>query len=382
MGSIWDSSLYSGTRAGLKFMGQWPFQSPGRNKFLKCMWILFVGSIYLPKFIKFVESLNDVDLVMECMPMLCCHGIGIIKFINWAINTEQMKHLLVKIERDWESLKLQRDIDLLIVFTDRGRKINRIYAILGVYLVSPGMPKILDLLLPRNESRPRIFLYQTEYFIDQDKYYMHILIHAYLTVPVSVTSIVYFDNLFAMFINHTCGMCEILKRHLEDLCDKTTSDNRTTGYYERIKLCATLQTNIIQFIEDLESSYSVALFLIVGLNMWLITLTGMMGVVKINEPSEVIRFTVFNGGAIFHLFWSSWQGHNLIVQTESVFISAYQNEWYRIPWKFQKMMLPFMMRSITPCRITAGKFYYMSMDSFGVAMRMTMSFFTLLLSVQ
>ncbi|XP_011301745.1 putative odorant receptor 85d [Fopius arisanus] len=335
----------------------------------------------MPKLIKLLESTKDIDIAMECVPMLCVHSVGLVKFFNWAINQDQMTRLLLAIERDWKSLKLQRDIKLLSQFTDRGRKINSIYAtamygILVVYLLSPGIPKILDIILPLNQSRPRVFLYQTEYFCDQNEYYVHILIHAYVTVPLSVTVLVYFDNLFAIFINHTCGMCEVLKNYLEDI----GADD--ADILERIKMCANLQTNIIEFISDLESAYTIALLVIVGLNMMVVTTTGMMAVIKVNEPSEVIRYTTFNSGTIFHLFWSSWQGHNLIVQSETVFTSVYQNNWYRIPCKYQKMLLPLMMRSLTPCQITAGKLYVMSMNSFGGAMRMTLSFLTLLLSVR
>ncbi|XP_011313580.1 putative odorant receptor 85d [Fopius arisanus] len=175
-------------------------------------------------------------------------------------------------------------------------------------------------------------------------------------------------------------MCGVLKNHLADIGGDDT-DN-PVDILERIKLSAILQTNVIGFINDLESSYTIALLTLVGVNMMVITMTGMMVIINVHDPSQIIRYTAFNSGNIFHLFWCSWQGHNLIVQSESVFTSVYQNNWYRIPCKYQKMLLPLMMRSLTPCQITAGKLYVMSMNSFGGAMRMTLSFLTLLLSVR
>lgn len=80
-----------------------------------------------------------------------------------------------------------------------------------MYLSSPIIPKMMDVFAPLNESRPRLFLYQAEYFVNQDDYYPYIITHGWLTVPVTLTTIVHFDNLFAIFINHTSGMCEILK---------------------------------------------------------------------------------------------------------------------------------------------------------------------------
>ncbi|XP_011301743.1 uncharacterized protein [Fopius arisanus] len=187
-----------------------------------------------------------------------------------------MAQMLLSIENDWKRLKLQRDIDILTDFTDRGRKTNILYAIamygvMTVYLASPGIPKILDVFLPLNESRPHVFLYQTEYFCDQDKYYTHILLHAYFTVPISLTSIIYFDNLFGILVNHTCGMCGVLKSHLEAI---GTQNPRET--LESLKFCANLQTSIIEFVNNLESACTIAFLLLVGLNMMVVTTTGVM----------------------------------------------------------------------------------------------------------
>lgn len=45
-------------------------------------------------------------------------------------------------------------------------------------------------------------------------------------------------------------------------------------------------------------------------------------VIKSNDVKEILRFGLFNVGTIFHLFWSSWQGHTLIVQSEGIYWSV------------------------------------------------------------
>ncbi|XP_063984943.1 odorant receptor 13a-like isoform X4 [Diachasmimorpha longicaudata] len=334
---------------------------------------------------KFAMSVTDIDIVMECIPILCVYAAAFIKFFTWVID-DDMKGLLLSIERDWKNLKVPEHIELLAEFAERGRKINNFYAtlifgLLGLFLAMPAIPILMDVWIPLNQSRSRIFLYQTEYFVDQNEYYFLILIHAYITIPVVFVAIVYFDNLFSIFINHTCGMCNVLRLHLECVhIAGSFSDNATSE--KRIQICADMQTNILQFVQRLESIYTIPFLLLVGMNMTVITSTGMMIVIKGAEISELIRFASFNVGTIFHLFWSSWQGHALIVESEAVYLSVYQSKWYTLSPKLQRMLLPLMMRSAKPCQISAGKFYVMSMESFGAAMRMTMSFFTLLLSMR
>ncbi|XP_063984941.1 odorant receptor 13a-like isoform X2 [Diachasmimorpha longicaudata] len=380
MNNMLDSSHYRPTRWALIMMGQWPFEPPGKNRFFKCLTIFLIISMCLPTMTKFAMSVTDIDIVMECIPILCVYAAAFIKFFTW------MKGLLLSIERDWKNLKVPEHIELLAEFAERGRKINNFYAtlifgLLGLFLAMPAIPILMDVWIPLNQSRSRIFLYQTEYFVDQNEYYFLILIHAYITIPVVFVAIVYFDNLFSIFINHTCGMCNVLRLHLECVhIAGSFSDNATSE--KRIQICADMQTNILQFVQRLESIYTIPFLLLVGMNMTVITSTGMMIVIKGAEISELIRFASFNVGTIFHLFWSSWQGHALIVESEAVYLSVYQSKWYTLSPKLQRMLLPLMMRSAKPCQISAGKFYVMSMESFGAAMRMTMSFFTLLLSMR
>ncbi|XP_063972099.1 uncharacterized protein LOC135159951 isoform X2 [Diachasmimorpha longicaudata] len=389
MENPFDHPYYRITKYGLQFIGHWPFQSAKRKRFLRMSTLLIVSTIFIPKVIKFIESLNDLDIVCECVPILGCHLIAFTKFMNLTIVEDQMRNLLLSIERDWREMKLKCDIELLHIYSERARRINLFYAttiyiVVGIYFCSPAVPKVLDYFKPLNESRPRIFLYQTEYFIDQEKYYIYILIHAYVTVSICLGVIVVFDNLFATFINHACGMFEILKLHLETLHVKDyTHDPRPpkmiSDHFEitinEIKRCSGLQTQNLKFVEELESSCNMGLLIIVGINMLAILFTGIVAVIKVSSPNEMIRFAFICFGLICCLFWISWLGHILIVQSETVFISAYQSEWYLMPYKLQLMIIPVMMRSLKPCRLTAGKCYVMSMESFGAALRTVLSFF-------
>lgn len=86
-----------------------------------------------------------------------------------------------------------------------------IFVATALFFSTPIIPPLMDAWIPLNESRSRIYIYEIEYFIDQEKYYYLILFHAYLTAPVAFLCIVFFDNLFSVFINHTRGMGNVLK---------------------------------------------------------------------------------------------------------------------------------------------------------------------------
>ncbi|THK32965.1 uncharacterized protein LOC107036608 isoform X1 [Diachasma alloeum] len=393
MENIFDSSYYWITKRGLQCIGQWPFRSSKEKRILRCLTFFTITSFLTPTITKCMTSLDDTDVIIESIFIIGLIGLCFTNFFNWIMMEDNMIRLLLTIERDWKNLRDQRDIELLQQHSERGRKLSVVFAtfvLVGLLLCfcTPAIPKILDFFHPLNETRPRIFLSPTEYFIDQEKYYIYILFHAYISASIYTSSIVFFENFFGICVNHACGKFEILKAHLESLhLDGTILIEETSlaDFYfikNRIKICSDLQTQTLQFVDCLESSCCGALLLTVGINIGLIVVAGTVAMIKNSEPSESLRTGCIGVDLIFHLFYSSWLGHVLVVQNERVLDAVYQSEWYRFSNRSQLMLLPIMMRSLKPCQLTAGKLYIMSMQGFGAAMRTVISFFTLLNSTR
>ena len=76
----------------------------------------------------------------------------------------------------------------------------------GFYICLPLVPIFLDFTHPLNESRPREPLFLTEYFVDQDQYFVSIFIHALLTNFTSVTIIVAIDTMYGALIQYACAI--------------------------------------------------------------------------------------------------------------------------------------------------------------------------------
>lgn len=74
------------------------------------------------------------------------------------------------------------------------------------YLSLPLMTTLLDMVAPLNQSRERIYLYETEYFVDKDDNYFYINLHAWITMPFAVGILVAYDTMLAVYISHACGI--------------------------------------------------------------------------------------------------------------------------------------------------------------------------------
>lgn len=146
-----------------------------------------------------------------------------------------MRQLFDRIQDDWKLEFTKKEFEILENYAEDGRKLTKFYASMKielfkkivpdifyiflaymystmlVYFCMPTLPKILDVLVPLNASRPELYLFEAEYFIDQHKYYFPILIHAYITCAVAVSILVAFDTEYVVQVLHGCGIFAVLR---------------------------------------------------------------------------------------------------------------------------------------------------------------------------
>nr|QNL15025.1 olfactory receptor 81 [Aulacocentrum confusum] len=264
-----------------------------------------------------------------------------------------------------------------------------IYAVTVLYLSTPLVPKVLDYLCPLNTSRPTMFPYQVEYFLDSKVYEVPIFIHAFLITPFPSTIIVAFDSLYANCVQHACSMFTIvglrlknISYHGEYMIDVKSREEAEEKMYRILKNCIKKHQDVLRFSRLLEICYSQCLMVIVGINMAALSITGLQTVIKINELSEALRFGTYTIGQVVHLYFLSFPGQKLLDHSVEISHSVYQGQWYKIPPKSRRLFILVIMRSREPCKLTAGKMYTMSSRSFARVVKKSMSYFTVFNSMQ
>ena len=72
-------------------------------------------------------------------------------------------------------------------------------------------PKILDIVLPLNESRPVLMPYEAHYFVRDDReYFYYILLHAVVISYVLVITVVAHDCIVVTYIEHVCSIFAVV----------------------------------------------------------------------------------------------------------------------------------------------------------------------------
>lgn len=85
------------------------------------------------------------------------------------------------------------------------------YGNLAAYFLNGASPKILNIILPLNESRSLVRTYKSNYFVNEEKYYLQMLLHEYIASFINITTILTVDTMYSVLTEHVCGMFAILR---------------------------------------------------------------------------------------------------------------------------------------------------------------------------
>ncbi|EFN89949.1 Putative odorant receptor 85d [Harpegnathos saltator] len=108
---------------------------------------------------------------------------------------------------------------------------------------------------------------------------------------------------------------------------------------------------------------------------------GLKITLQVNDVIELIRYILYVVAQLIHLFCLSFEGQKLMDHSLQTREKIYNSPWYEVPVKTQKMLLFMMRRSIQPSFMSAG-IYIFSMENFSKILQTSMSYFTVLASME
>ncbi|XP_043273902.1 odorant receptor 13a-like [Venturia canescens] len=299
----------------------------------------------------------------------------------------QRLKMLNRVREDWGKWDGEREIKVLHVYAEIGKKMTTIYTV-GVYFTTilfisqPALPKLIDSLL-YNGTEPGEFPFPVYYpHLDQQKYYFYIIAYTYVGTSMVLTITVANDTMFILHVQHVCGVFAAIGQKLKRVGEEEVSTEGRDIDFENLAICIDRHNDAIKFAKLIENLYSPAFFFVVGLNMICMSVTGLQILTRSSNPEETVRFVAFVGAQMFHLYIESYISQILMDHSLSIRDHIHSCKWYNISLKAQKLLGTMSMRCNTPCKLTAGKICTMSIETFGVVVKTSVSYFTLFRSMQ
>ncbi|XP_071560786.1 odorant receptor 4-like [Temnothorax nylanderi] len=392
-----NSSHYYGVVKKLSSVsGQWPYQRPITRLFCVILMTLSTISMIIPQIAKFVTCDGNLQCIFETMTSYMLTTVTLVKLYTCYFNRCKMKILIDQLFVDWNELETPEEYEIMKRYAMNGRRYSLGYSLYCYFAVYVFMsvsliPQVLDIVLPLNESRPILSTYPGYYFVDERKYFFYIFSHAIMAWEIAMTGIVTHDCMLLTYIEHVCSIFALVGFRFERLmysCKRNNNDtvnishsHASDTYRKRIAFSVYTHRKALKFAQLIEDTFSLTLAIQIALNTIMISITLLQITQQDAGILEVIRYAMYVVGQLIHLFCLSFEGQKLIDHSLQTRDKIYNSLWYETPTKSQRLLLFVMQKSLQPIFLSAGKIYIFSMENFTMIVQTSMSYFTVLSSL-
>ncbi|KAF3054219.1 Odorant receptor 355 [Nylanderia fulva] len=366
---ILQSRYYTIPRFYMTLAGLWPYHSI-RDRYLHFVptfTVCFI--IFIPQVLYVHIALTDLDDLFECIPTMLITIIFSFKLASLMANSKKIKTCLKTVQDDWLLLSTDNEKAILQRQAAYGRYLTIFYA--GLMLLTGFLyiiKSVVLILIEDSSNSTKLAVtklpFRVEYGQKIDQYFYLILVHNYLIVCSHVTATVATDTLYFTLIQHACGMFSVVG----------------DVNYNKVLECLRKHLHVIEFAEMIESTFANIFLVSISLNMVGGSICGIQVCIIFfifhyeNSPLAIYI------AQLTHLFLQFWQAQFLLDYSVLPYESICKANWYYTSMRCRKLLLLIMNRTVLPCRITAGKVVTLSIESFGVVLKTSMSYFTMLRS--
>ncbi|XP_025269101.1 odorant receptor 9a-like isoform X1 [Camponotus floridanus] len=387
---FFDGRNYRINKILLSCIGQWPYQTKRSSSTIIVIIVSLAGTQFVAK-ICGLFSIEDIDTFIDSLsPLVVDIGCGI-KLITCILKAEKIRALFDQIQSDWQMLMKSTYIKILNNYAQNGRTFTIIYAssfysALVLFMLVPLLQPLL-LHSPSNDTT-RPLLHQVEYYIDMDKYYFPILIHGYVTAIVCVSIAIAADTMYVIMIQHVCGLFKIIGQQLENIIKEDSLEInleppiKDDKPYKNIIKSIHAHKSALRYANLLEATFNQMFLTLAGFNMLIMSMTGVTAATNMDKPEEFLRQITFACALLVHLFFESFQAQSLIDHSAYIHTNLMNIAWYQTSFRTRKILTFMIMKTREPCVLTAGKMFVISMDTFSTIVRTSVSYFTMLRSMQ
>ncbi|XP_039311513.1 uncharacterized protein LOC113004038 isoform X2 [Solenopsis invicta] len=374
-------------------LGFWPYKQSKLTRFHCNIFRVILSTGIVFQITPLITLKCTSELVIKVLSSVSLCTMFLIQYHSYYLNIEVVKNLLIQLEHIHNKLKDKNEIAIVYKYSCIGKRYTIALTAIGFcgILVLSTSQIWLNLndtnLSIMNVSGPHYF-FVMEYFIDQKKYFYLILLHACAVLYIGGTVLLAIGTILITYIEHTCGMFKIASYRIEhavnmDLQNTTLKSKilMTEGIICAVHIhrqAIKLSKRILSTFEAMISCFTGCVVICFSLNLFqLFQITSF----KNNVHEFILHFT-YATISILHMFIANYIGQSVIDHNNHVYIAAYNVQWYRTPLHIQRMVLFLLQRGAIQHTLNIGGLFDASIEGFATLIRASISYFTLINSVQ
>nr|UVB79117.1 odorant receptor 19 [Heortia vitessoides] len=382
-----DPRLYHAVHVyWLKFYGMW-FNNFPPNSIL--FWVQMIYTIAVLWLVCFFPGIGEVVYLLKRRENIGDVAEGLYLFLSemytyfkvavFWLNKDKVIELLQFLKcKEFHPVEVEHR-DMIRKSIKTARFVMTYYSTMCVGAVSVGiiMPMTENFhILPTNVEYPYFDVYKSPA-------YQTLYIHHIYYKPATCIIDGAMDTVLAAFIASAIGQIEILAFNLRNF--DLVADRRRRRAIEKnlhssvwskethmrsvLRDCIIHHNSIIKYVAMIESAFSVASALQFMLSVMVLCLVGIQ-FLSIENPSghpmQIMWMAIYLTCMLIEVFILCWFGDELIWKSISLRQAAFESPWFRTDQKTKIFIIIFLERCKRPLRVTAGKIFTLSLDTYTI----------------
>lgn len=342
--------------------------NPAAQRWFQKVYAFFVNSIFnfgvVICMILYVFQLKDFEDTVSFLYLCLTEVAFLFKLTNFYLRQSTILSLLQTIQNELDYCEPEEIEEIATKQVKSVKQFNVIYY--SVALSCLAFAYITPLL-----AGDRIFPFPSYYPVDwEHNNLLYGLLYSFQVLGITSTC----------FVNASCDtvmstlMCvlgflyEILGKKLENL-GKETSEKNSDGdnvESEKLKKCMEFHKRILNCTTELESLFSLVVFIQFSISSSVICVTAYQ--LSIFSPTEnLTKFCIsffYIITLMVQLALPCYYGNEIIIKSDRMTRKIFSSQWVGGSRQFRKIMVIFMERLKRPAKITAGRLFGLSLQSF------------------
>ncbi|KAL6268527.1 hypothetical protein P5V15_001660 [Pogonomyrmex californicus] len=376
----------------LLLVGLWPYQKSKLAQFqLICFFSILVTFIVfqLTTFMTLKCTINNIiKILSDAFSIL----ILVIKYNSFYINSNTVKYSMEQLQRIHDDLKDSNEIAIIEKYGNDAKRYTTIltmflFCSLSIAVSAQLWPDLMYIISFANESRYRLY-FSTEYFIDQERYFYLLLLHTNAAICIGLIVLLATGTLLIAYFQHACGMFKIASYRIENALEIYVSKvNLKNEYlvYRGLIYAVHIHQKAMMFSEYVISRFEISFMLLIffGVITTSLKIYQIFQIVSTTYNIEELLLTFI--GTLFcllYMFLANLVGQNITDHYNLVSVTAYEVRWYITPPQIQKMILFLLQRGTKTFGLNVGGLFIASLECFATLANASLSYFTVMYSMQ
>ncbi|XP_011873925.1 PREDICTED: uncharacterized protein LOC105565389 isoform X2 [Vollenhovia emeryi] len=383
---------YKLNRILLLSLGLWPYQI---STFKKVQIIFFqtlsISFLICQCILLFVKQYS-IDGITKVLMMIILSSISILNYNTGLILSDKIKYIFDSVRYDWNMLKTQAELEVVQKYANNAKFYTTFLTLMSTFfslgiLLLLGLPRILDVIIPMNESRPQQTLVDMEYLGDKETYFFATLTHICLNFFAGMMTMMAIATTLIINVLHICALFRIASYRMEHIFDKNAQpiakDIKQSVVYNNIINAVYVHRRALDLANIWTNSFSTMYVVLLVLVVPAMSLSffNFINAVRSLEIVELIVCGCLLFVQLYLILLENYIGQDIIDSSTGICEATYNAQWYAAPLCMQKLMILIIQRSNRRSILLVGGLFGASLQGFSSLMSMSISYLMVLQSV-